>query len=582
MNSKYVKLFCFILVISSGRVFSTPSHGETCVPLPVTFSWNSITNNEGQETTAIELSLSTANNFNSITGYGDTIIGLNVSVTSYVFSGVPATTYYWRLEYAVVVRGSEGSFYWSSIDSFTTASAPTLSSPSNGAANQPVALILSWNSNSCASSYDLQVSTNSSFSSTLFDYPAVTSLSQIQSGLLNGTTYYWRTGILNDTMWSPAWSFTTSYAIPGVPALISPSNGSTGQSPSPSLTWNAVAGVTGYTVQVSTSSGFSTTVLSRGLSATSESLSGLSNFTQYYWRACGVNPVGSGPWCGAWSFTTIFPAPTLAAPTNGAVNQAVALTLSWNKVTGATSYGVQLSAISDFSATFYSGSGLTSNSQAVSGLVNNSSYYWRANAVGPTVISLWSAAWSFSTILAVPQEPQLVSPSNGAQNEPISLSFSWNSVANAASYNLQFSTTTSFSSPISVTVSVPSESVDGFTRNTDYFWRVNATNIAGNSPWSSIWSFYTQSVAVLSDISPVFCPSVNEKDGVLNYSITEAGAVRITVYTLLGKRSFAFNQFQNAGRYSLPFHKAGLSPGSYVLYFNAPGIERSIKICDLK
>src|SRR4029079_12114459 len=47
-----------------------------------------------------------------------------------------------------------------------------------------------------------------------------------------------------------------SCTLPGTPSLVSPINGSTGNSTSPVLDWNDVSGATSYDVQVATDSAF--------------------------------------------------------------------------------------------------------------------------------------------------------------------------------------------------------------------------------------------------------------------------------------------------------------------------------------
>lgn len=95
----------------------------------------------------------------------------------------------------------------------TPPSAPTLSSPANGATGVSTSPTLVWNASSGATSYRLQVSTSSSFSTLTFDQSGITSTSQVVSGLANSTTYYWRVNASNSagtSAWSSVWSFTTA------------------------------------------------------------------------------------------------------------------------------------------------------------------------------------------------------------------------------------------------------------------------------------------------------------------------------------------------------------------------------------
>ncbi len=93
------------------------------------------------------------------------------------------------------------------------------------------------------------------------------------------------------------------------PVLSSPTNNTTGipVSGGCSLTWGTLPGAASYTLQVSTSTSFSTTVVD--LSSLTVSQSALSvtlaGGTTYYWRVQGVfTACCTGPWSSAWSFTT--------------------------------------------------------------------------------------------------------------------------------------------------------------------------------------------------------------------------------------------------------------------------------------
>jgi uncharacterized protein (TIGR02145 family) len=93
----------------------------------------------------------------------------------------------------------------------TALQAPTLSSPLNGATNQSTSPTLSWNASNGATSYTLQVSTDSLFSSYVYNQSGLMSTSQQVAGLSNSTLYYWRVNAANSygtSLWSKTWSFT--------------------------------------------------------------------------------------------------------------------------------------------------------------------------------------------------------------------------------------------------------------------------------------------------------------------------------------------------------------------------------------
>jgi len=95
-------------------------------------------------------------------------------------------------------------------------------------------------------------------------------------------------------------------------------------------------------------------------------------------------------------------APALSSPVDGATNQSISPTLSWNASTGAASYTLQVSTSSSFTSFAYNQSGLTGTSQQVGGLSDNTKYYWRVNATNVFGTSAWSngsSPWNFTTVV---------------------------------------------------------------------------------------------------------------------------------------------------------------------------------------
>ncbi len=108
--------------------------------------------------------------------------------------------------------------------------------------------------------------------------------------------------------------------------------------------------------------------------------------------------------------------PILSSPSNGATGVAVSTTLSWNTSTGANSYTLQVSKNSAFTEILHH-LDLTSTSYSLSGLSNNTLYYWRVQAKNANGSSSWSNIWSFTTISA---------------NNTVIANFSGSSVSNGA------------------------------------------------------------------------------------------------------------------------------------------------------
>jgi subtilisin-like proprotein convertase family protein len=85
---------------------------------------------------------------------------------------------------------------------------------------------------------------------------------------------------------------------------VSPPNNAIGTSTAPTLTWNPVAGATGYTVEVATDAGFTNIIHTNTVAGTSDSVSGLAILTQYFWRVRAENSCGIGSNSAAFNFTT--------------------------------------------------------------------------------------------------------------------------------------------------------------------------------------------------------------------------------------------------------------------------------------
>lgn len=102
-----------------------------------------------------------------------------------------------------------------------------------------------------------------------------------------------------------SWDLANSVTPPSAPALVSPSNGSTGVPTTLLLGWNGPWGATSHRLQVSTSSDFSSLVIdSSNITGQSCGIRDLENNTHYYWRVKASNAGGSGTWSQIRSFTT--------------------------------------------------------------------------------------------------------------------------------------------------------------------------------------------------------------------------------------------------------------------------------------
>ncbi|GEM_PF-6767950 len=184
--------------------------------------------------------------------------------------------------------------------------------------------------------------------------------------------------------------------------------------------------------------------------------------------------------------------PTLVSPDNNATNVSVTPTLSWNTADRAQTYQVQVSTTPNFGTTVINQSGITTTSYNVAtALQNNTQYYWRVRAINIGGESNWSTARTFTTIIARPATPTLVSPANNATDQPTTLTIEWNAAARAETYHVQVALTSAFISPVvnDSGLTVLTRELEDLEAGAQYFWRVNATNTGGTGPWSTVWNF---------------------------------------------------------------------------------------------
>ena len=434
--------------------------------------------------------------------------------TSTALSGLTAgSTYYWQVR-ATNTAGTtyaEGSAsaYWS----FATLPAPGTfghSSPSNGATGQTLSPTLTWSASAGAASYEYCYDTSNNSACNASWIPVGSATSVGLSGLTGGTPYYWQVRAINaagttyaEGNASAFWSFNT-LALPGAFGHSSPSNGATGQSLAPTLTWSASSGATGYEYCFDATNDNACSVWTSTGTNTSVGLSGLNAGTTYYWQARANNGGGTTYADGAattfWSFTTIGPpaAFTHSSPANNATGLSVNPTLTWSPSAGATSYEYCFDTVNDSACSGGWTNNGTNTSVNLSGLPIGTQYFWQVRATngGGTTYADGAATsyWSFTT-LAVPGAFNRLSPSNGAMGQPLNPSLTWAASTAAAGYEYCIDTTNDGACANWISTGTNTSVGLNLNAGTEYFWQVRATNASGTTYGAggstNFWSFTT-------------------------------------------------------------------------------------------
>lgn len=380
---------------------------------------------------------------------------------------------------------------------------PNLSLPLNNALDIPTPSTMVWDTTAGSTSYRLQVATDAGFGSPAYNDSTLTLTTKQVTGLLNTQKYYWRVRGKNTNgvgAYSDTYNFTTAIAAPAVPSPVQPADNAVDLDPALTIKWSKPATAATYRLQVCTDTSFTAGLVYNDstLTDTAKTMTGLLNLTKYYWRVNAKNAGGTSVYSTLRNFTTISAvpvAPTLITPPNGSVNQQVTLNLRWYKSNFATTYRLQVGTDPSFAGGFVvNDSTLTDTVKSVAGLVNSTLYYWRVNAKNVAGTSTYSTVWSFTTIVANPNIPSLVSPLDGAVDQDLNVKFVWRKPAGATSYRLQVASDSTFATGVVVndsTVTDSTKTAGTFVYNQKYFWRVNAKNIGGTGPYSTVWSFRT-------------------------------------------------------------------------------------------
>ena len=198
------------------------------------------------------------------------------------------------------------------------------------------------------------------------------------------------------------------------------------------------------------------------------------------------------PWI-TWTSPTLSSKPSyfswtsLIYPTNLQTGLDKSITFRWNKIADAAKYYVQLSFDASFAAISKIDSTTTDTVKTITGLLEGKRYYWRVqvmNAAGSP--GPWSDVWTFTTFVAFPTTPQLVSAAP-YPNRDGWITFTWKKATNADQYTIQLSDAQSFATVSFEATSYDSvKALSGFFEGQKFYWRVQAKNIAGFGPWSDV------------------------------------------------------------------------------------------------
>ncbi len=208
---------------------------------------------------------------------------------------------------------------------------PTLNYPPDGTVGLPLRFAVKWDTAANASFYHLQISTDSTFTSTFRVNDSMLTATTRSMGFGTGecsTVFFWRVRAKNAagaSAFSSPWKFKTALAAP---RLAFPGYDATDLDTINALTWYAVPEVSWYRVQLARDSLFQSVVRDTNVGpATYALISGLEHNQKYFWRVASNNSEALDIWSYTRKFRTF-----AVRPQHGLPSETKSSILSGNNV----------------------------------------------------------------------------------------------------------------------------------------------------------------------------------------------------------------------------------------------------------
>ena len=248
--------------------------------------------------------------------------------------------------------------------------------------------------------------------------------------------------------------------------------GNSATSGKPMLTWNAVYGATSYRIYRSTAKGSGYSLLGT-VTATSYTNTGAKAGTTYYYRVKACNDAGLSPYSNVVSgkVKSVTPKPSAPVVKIGNSSTSGKPMLTWNAVSGATSYKV-------YRATSQNGTysllgTVTTTSYTNTGAKAGVTYYYKVKAVNSAGESAYSNVVSGKTTVTT-----LTMGHSSTSGKP---QLTWKAVSGAASYKVYRATAKNGAYSVINTTKARTYTNTGAALGTTYYYKVEALNASGKS-----------------------------------------------------------------------------------------------------
>ncbi|MCX6153121.1 MAG: T9SS type A sorting domain-containing protein [Candidatus Kapabacteria bacterium] len=190
---------------------------------------------------------------------------------------------------------------------------------------------------------------------------------------------------------------------PKIPILAFPPNGTIDVPVNFYMSWKPCIWANLYNLSIAEDTAFTLNVNKFNTEDTNFFAPNLKFKSKYFWKVSAINSVGTSNWSQVFSFitddTTKPEIPRLIFPANNSQDKLCKLQFLWNSALAAISYELDISIDNKFKILSLHVSNINDTIKTITGLINNSKYYWRLRSVNRNGQSSWSEVYSFSTTL---------------------------------------------------------------------------------------------------------------------------------------------------------------------------------------
>lgn len=401
------------------------------------------------------------------------------------------------------------------------------------ASNNPLQATISWSAVSGATSYNVYFSNNSGLTKTTYNgtnaypgtpssiagkYTGLTGTSYSVNGPLSeGTIYYLVVSAVNASGESVLSSTVSAVAAAGVSAPAAPTIGNAAGF-GLTVSWNAVAGATSYTVARSLSSNMAAAT-SLGVKTSGFTDTGLNPSTVYYYTVTsvsgGVSSAASTPGSGTTNATDCRYIPMSYISYDWDCNDSATY---WNSMSVGLTSPYYRGAVAD---TGYDYCEYTEYDE-----------YWVDYYICKEIIP----------VPASPAAPVISVPTAST------LTVSWAAVSHASSYTVKRSLNADMSAATNLGAKVSGFIDSSLNSNTTYYYTVTAVNVTGSSAASPVGSLSTSGGPSTPTNSPTFSNptltsivvSWNPVAGATSYNVARSTSADMTGAVQLGAKTSGF------------------------------------------